>query len=58
MNRTFSFKWVFFSMLLFVVVELALGVSVGELVAGRFASLNLKFLIQGTLNLASYFLGE
>ncbi len=53
----FSVKWMILSMLVFVAVELLLGGLVGGLIVGKYASLNLKFLLQGVLNLASYFVG-
>lgn len=57
MNRPFSFKWMFLSMLVFIAIELALGGLLGKLIVGKYASLSLKFTLQGLLNLASYFIG-
>ena len=56
-ERPFSRKWVVGSMVLFITIELLLGGVVGTLVAGRFTSLSLRFLLQGLLNLVSYFIG-
>jgi len=44
-------------MVIFIVLELILGGLVGEFVAGRYKSLHLAFLLQGLLNLVSYFIG-
>lgn len=41
----------------FVGIELVLGALVGELLLGNAFSYNLRFLLQGLLNIASYFLG-
>lgn len=45
------------SMAIFVGAELALGMVVGELIVGRYASLSLRFMLQGVLNLTAYFVG-
>ena len=57
MDRPFSTTWMLASMAIFTGAELLLGGLVGEVVAGRFMSLSLRFLLQGLLNLASYFIG-
>ncbi|MEM6784189.1 MAG: hypothetical protein AAF624_10710 [Bacteroidota bacterium] len=54
---TFSWGWTFASMAAFVGIELVLGALVGELLLGNAFSYNLRFLLQGLLNIASYFLG-
>jgi len=46
-----------FSMLIYITVEVVLGIWVGSVVAGRFISVSLSFMLQGLLNLASYFVG-
>ena len=56
-NQPFSTKWMFASMAIFIGIELLLGGIVGEVVVGRFMSLSLGFLLQGLLNLFSYFIG-
>jgi len=53
----FSKKWMLASMGIFIGVELFLGGLVGELVVGRFMSISLRFIIQGLLNLVSFFIG-
>ena len=45
------------SMAIFIGFELVLGGLVGEVVMGRYMSHSLRFLLQGALNLASYFIG-
>lgn len=45
------------SLAIFIGTELVLGGLVGEYIVGRYASISLKFLLQGLLNLTSYFLG-
>ncbi len=55
--QPFALKWVLVSMALFLGVELLLGGLIGEVVIGRFMSLNLRFMLQGLLNLVSYFIG-
>ena len=44
-------------MVVFIGVELLLGGIVGELVVGRFMSLGLRFMLQGSLYLAGFFAG-
>lgn len=44
-------------MLIFIVLELALGQLVADFVVGKYKSMHLAFLLKGLLNLASYFLG-
>ena len=56
-TQPFSKKWVLASTAIFVVVELFLGGLIGNLVVGTFLSLNLRFLLQGLLNLISFFIG-
>lgn len=56
-RQPFSIKWVVLSMIVFVVVELLLGVLLGHFVVGKYASINLKFVLQGVLNLSSYLIG-
>ena len=41
----------------FVVAELVLGGLVGEYVVGRYMSISLRFMLQGALHLASFFVG-
>lgn len=47
----------FASAAIFIAVELFLGGLIGEVVVGRFMSINLRFLLQGLLNLVSFFVG-
>ena len=56
-TQPFSKKWVLASTAIFVAVELFLGGLIGNLVVGTFLSLNLRFLLQGLLNLISFFIG-
>ena len=55
--RPFSIKWMIASTVIFIAVELFLGGLIGEVVVGRFMSISLRFLIQGLLNLVSFFIG-
>lgn len=55
-GRPFSVRWMFASLLVFIALELLLGKLVSEW-AGGYMSLSLRFLLQGALNLFSYFLG-
>lgn len=55
--RPFAMKWVLASMTLFIGTELLLGGLIGGAITGRFTSLNLQFMLQGLLNLVSYFVG-
>ena len=57
MNKSFSIKWMIASMAIFIGIELLLGGIVGEVVIGRYMSLSLRFLLQGLLNLVSFFVG-
>ena len=56
-RESFSKKWMLASMAIFVGVELFLGGLIGDVVVGRFMSLSLRFILQGALNLVSYFVG-
>jgi hypothetical protein len=44
-------------MAIFIGVELFLGGLIGNILVGRFMSMSLKFLLQGLLNLVSFFIG-
>jgi len=55
--QSFSWKWTLTSMAIFIGAELLLGGFIGEVVIGRFMSLTLRFMIQGLLNLVSFFIG-
>ena len=44
-------------MAIFIGIELFLGGLIGNLLVGRFMSISLKFLLQGLLNLVSFFIG-
>ena len=55
--QPFSKKWMIASTVIFIAVELFLGGLIGEVVVGRFMSISLRFLIQGLLNLVSFFIG-
>lgn len=56
-SKPFSWGWTFISMVTFMVVELVLGGWLGPYVAGRYKSMNLAFMLQGSLHLVSYFMG-
>ncbi len=56
-DRPFSTKWMFASVAVFIGIELLLGGIVGEVVVGRFMSLSLRFMLQGSLNLISFLIG-
>ena len=55
--QPFSKTWMIASAGIFIAVELFLGGLIGEAVVGRFLSISLRFLIQGLLNLVSFFIG-
>lgn len=55
-TQPFSRNWMLASMAIFIVSELLLGGLVGSWVQG-YASIGLRFLLQGLLQLASYFVG-
>lgn len=55
--RPFSKKWMFLSMFIFIALELVIGVWVGGIVVGKYKSIYLTFLLQGSLTLVSYFIG-
>lgn len=44
-------------MAIFILAELFLGGLIGNIVVGRFMSLSLRFMLQGLLNLVSFFIG-
>ena len=44
-------------MVIFIVLELFIGGLVGKYFVGRYMSIHLTFLLQGLLNMISYFLG-
>jgi hypothetical protein len=56
-TQAFSRRWMLFSLLIYITVEVVLGIWVGGVVAGRFISVSLSFMLQGLLNLVSYFVG-
>ena len=56
-EQSFSKKWMFASVAIFIGVELILGGLVGNVVVGRFLSRSLYFILQGVLNLVSFFIG-
>ena len=55
-SRPFSKKWMLISMAVFIASELLIGGLVGSLMRG-YTSISLRFLMQGLLNLGSYFVG-
>ena len=56
-GQPFSTKWMLASMAIFIGIELLLGGIVGQIVVGRFMSLSLRFMLQGLLNVVSFFIG-
>ena len=56
-GQPFSTKWMLASMAIFIGIELLLGGIVGQIVVGRFISLSLRFMLQGLLNVVSFFIG-
>ena len=56
-GQPFSTKWMLASMAIFIGIELLLGGFVGQIVVGRFMSLSLRFMLQGLLNVVSFFIG-
>jgi len=56
-QQAFSWRWTFASMGIFMGAELLLGMLVGELVVGRYVSISLRFMVQGLLHVASFFVG-
>ena len=56
-TQTFSVKWMLFSVLIYIAAEIVLGIWVGGVVVGKYLSVSLRFMLQGLLNLASYFVG-
>lgn len=56
-EQSFSKKWMFASVAIFIGVELILGGLIGNVVIGRFLSRSLYFILQGVLNLVSFFIG-
>ncbi len=57
MEQRFSKQWMFISFAIFIVTEIILGGVVGHYVVGRYMSIHLHFMLQGLLNLISYFIG-
>ncbi len=55
-HQPFSKKWMFGSMATFIVIELILGGMIGTFVGG-YMSISLRFMLQGLLNLISFFIG-
>ena len=56
-NQPFSRKWMMASMGIFVAVELLLGGLVGEVLIGGYMSQSLRFMAEGLLHIASFFVG-
>ena len=55
--KPFSKKWVLISIAIFIATEVILGGLIGKFIVGRYMSMSLGFLVQGLLNIASYFVG-
>ena len=56
-QQPFSWGWVIISMIVFVGFELLVGGLLGGFLQDRFRSLSTSFLLQGALNVGSYFAG-
>ena len=57
MNSGFSKRWMWISFGIFIATELVLGGLIGGVVVGKFMSMHLRFMLQGLLNLISFFIG-
>jgi len=59
MNKTqqFSKQWMLISFGIFIVTELILGGLVGHVIVGNYMSIQLRFMLQGLLNVISYLIG-
>ncbi len=55
-HQSFSKKWMFASMAIFIVIEIFLGGLIGNFVGG-YMSISLRFMLQGLLHLVSFFIG-
>lgn len=53
----FSKKWMFLSMIIFIVSELVIGGLVASLIGGSYMSMSLRFMLQGILQITSFFVG-
>ena len=53
----FSKKWMIISIVIFIATEVVLGILIGKFIVGNYVSINLRYLVQGVLNIASYFVG-
>ncbi|WP_066631323.1 hypothetical protein [Labilibacter marinus] len=56
-NKPFSKRWMWISFTIFIITELILGGLIGGVVIGSYMSINLRFLLQGILNLLAFFIG-
>ncbi len=56
-SKGFSKKWTLISYLVFIVIEILLGGLIGQFVVGKYMSISLHFMLQGLLNLVSFFIG-
>ncbi len=56
-RREFSKRWMFISFAIYIITEIILGGVLGNIVIGKFMSIQLHFMLQGLLNLTSYFIG-
>lgn len=52
-----SWGWVAASLVIFVAVEIGLGIGVGEVVAGRYLSIGTGFWVRGAIQLLAFFVG-
>ncbi|MFT6242295.1 MAG: hypothetical protein ACJAQT_004398 [Akkermansiaceae bacterium] len=50
-------KWMIISMVVFIASEIVIGYFLGNLIVGRFASMGLKFLMQGLSMLIGFYVG-
>ncbi len=56
-KQEFSKPWMFISFAIYFVTEIILGGVIGNVVIGNYMSFHLHFMLQGLLNLISYFIG-
>lgn len=56
-ERPFSWSWVGLSLLIFIGMEVLIGIGVGQLVVGRYLSIGTSFMVRGSIQLVAFFLG-
>lgn len=56
-SQPFSKKWVIISMVIYIATEIIIGYFIGSIIVGKYASMGLKFYLQGLCMLLAFYMG-